>query len=97
MLIFFINYLLLLQAVLVLQKSVSKENNEDHTVGLSRECKLPEMSAGSRWREMVLLVVSWICIVLTAAEFIIKRVSNQHTLLDVVNTTFLYLYLLPTT
>lgn len=43
-------------------------------MGLGRECKLHEVSPGSRWREMVLLVVSWICVVLTAAEFIIKRV-----------------------
>lgn len=65
---------------MVLQKSASKENNEVTTVGL-RECKLHEMPPGTRWREMVLLVVSWICVVLTAAEFIIKRVSDFHILL----------------
>ncbi|XP_050738740.1 protein wntless-like isoform X2 [Eriocheir sinensis] len=63
-------------AVLVLQKSASKENNEVSAMGLGRECKLHEVSPGSRWREMVLLVVSWICVVLTAAEFIIKRLHD---------------------
>ena len=82
---YFIFIFFLLQAVLVLQKSASKENCENiTTVGLKMECKLHEISAGSRWREMLLLMVSWICVVLTAAEFIIKRVSHIYTLLLVV-------------
>ncbi|MPC33995.1 Protein wntless [Portunus trituberculatus] len=58
-------------AVLVLQKSTTKENTENIKVGMKRECNLHEVSC--RWREMLLLMVSWICVVLTAAEFIIKR------------------------
>ncbi|XP_045137696.1 protein wntless-like [Portunus trituberculatus] len=61
-------------AVLVLQKSTTKENTENIKVGMKRECNLHEVSC--RWREMLLLMVSWICVVLTAAEFIIKRLHD---------------------
>ncbi|XP_071516913.1 uncharacterized protein [Panulirus ornatus] len=64
-------------AVVVVRNRGVREDREGlNKPAVDKACELSGAPAGVRWREAMMLVVSWLCILLTAVEFVIKRLHD---------------------
>ncbi|KAK8745814.1 hypothetical protein OTU49_000028 [Cherax quadricarinatus] len=74
-------------AVIVVQKGGQEEHKGTDMEPVSKTCEASSSSSaaaataaagavGVRWREALMLVVSWLCVLLTAVEFVIKRLHD---------------------
>ncbi|KAG7175954.1 protein wntless-like [Homarus americanus] len=64
-------------AVIVVRNGSNREEKKGlDTITIDKVCESKGAVAGVRWREALMLVVSWLCVLLTAVEFIIKRLHD---------------------
>ncbi|XP_069185590.1 protein wntless isoform X2 [Procambarus clarkii] len=63
-------------AVIVVQKRGQEECKGMDTDPFGKTCEFSRASVGPWWREAFMLVVSWLCVLLTAVEFVIKRLHD---------------------